>query len=399
MQSSRRGLVALIGGSTALFTSGTFIFGFPGVMGPFWMDLFGVGRGAVGGTLFFVLAAVGTFMFVVGRLQERVGLQRMMTVGALICGFDVFLLLVASHIFWVYAWAFLMGVGTSFIYVPCLTIIQRWFPAKRGLVSGVVNFSFGFSGAVMSPILTVMLLGLGYEMMIVILGAGALAVGLFSALLSAPPTEPQVAPESATETRLAPSRSLTAGESLKTRAFWRLWLTWALLGAAGIAMVTLSTQFGISLGYPLKSAVVILTAFNVTNAVSRIIMGWLSDYTGRNLAMSATFFAAGISYFLLPYASGLAGASIAAAVVGFAFGTMFAVSAPLTTDCFGMDHFGSIFGLVFTSYGVLAAPLGPWLSGYVLDITGGNFSIAFGYLGVFCVASAILVLNVTPPER
>ncbi len=48
-----------------------------------------------------------------------------------------------------------------------------------------------------------------------------------------------------------------------------------------------------------------------------------------------------------------------AAVVGFAFGTLFAVSAPLTTDCFGITHFGAISGLVFTVYGFVAGPLGP----------------------------------------
>ena len=58
----------------------------------------------------------------------------------------------------------------------------------------------------------------------------------------------------------------------------------------------------------------------------------------------------------------------------------FAVSAPLATDCFGMTHFGAIFGLVFMAYGFVAGPLGPWLSGHVLDSTQGNFQVVFTYL-------------------
>ena len=44
-------------------------------------------------------------------------------------------------------------------------------------------------------------------------------------------------------------------------------------------------------------------------------------------------------------------------MVGFSFGTLFSVSAPLVADC---------FGLTFVAYGFVAGPLGPTLSGYLL---------------------------------
>ena len=59
MANRRRGLYALIGSSVAIFWPGAFIFGFPGVMAPYWSQSFGVGRGAIGAIMFFVLAAVG----------------------------------------------------------------------------------------------------------------------------------------------------------------------------------------------------------------------------------------------------------------------------------------------------------------------------------------------------
>ncbi|MBW2440249.1 MAG: hypothetical protein JRH12_07240 [Deltaproteobacteria bacterium] len=65
-------------------------------------------------------------------------------------------------------------------------------------------------------------------------------------------------------------------------------------------------------------------------------------------------------------------------------------------DCFGMDHFGAIFGLIFTAYGFFAGPLGPWLSGYILDITGGSYTIVFSYLGLTYLAAAGLILLVRP---
>ena len=73
-----------------------------------------------------------------------------------------------------------------------------------------------------------------------------------------------------------------------------------------------------------------------------------------------------------------------------------AVSAPIAGDCFGMAHFGAIFGLIFTAYGFLSGPLGPWLSGYVLDRTQGNYTLVFSYLGFMYLASAGLILMVQP---
>ena len=114
--------------------------------------------------------------------------------------------------------------------------------------------------------------------------------------------------------------------------------------------------------------------------------------------MSATFFAAAGAYFILPHVSGVVIPAVLAAIIGFAFGTLFAVSAPLATDCFGLLHFGSIFGAIFTAYGFAAGPLGPWLGGYLLDATRGDFVAVFSYLGLFCVVSGILIRLVTPPQ-
>jgi OFA family oxalate/formate antiporter-like MFS transporter len=73
---------------------------------------------------------------------------------------------------------------------------------------------------------------------------------------------------------------------------------------------------------------------------------------------------------------------------------MFAVGAPLAADVFGPRHFGEIFGLLFTSYGFISGAIGPALGGWLLDATNGNFTLVFGYLGVFCLAAAGLVRGV-----
>jgi MFS transporter, OFA family, oxalate/formate antiporter len=87
------------------------------------------------------------------------------------------------------------------------------------------------------------------------------------------------------------------------------------------------------------------------------------------------------------------------AAVGLAFGSIFAVSAPLAVDCFGLAHFGSIFGLIFTAYGFCSGILGPWLSGFLLDLTNGNFMLVFTYLGGLYIVAAILIWFVRPRRQ
>jgi len=395
-----RGILAVIGSAGAIFWPGAFIFGYPGVMGSFWQQRFGVGRGEIGNTLFFVLAAVGLFMFFVGRWQERWGARKLILCGALLCGLNTFLIASADRLGLLYLWAFLNGTASAFIYLPGLTTVQRWFPARRGLVSGIVNLVFGLSAAVMAPLFGSLLQSLGYGPMNRLLGWTALITGLAFALLAELPE--RVDKRSGRETTPGPRPSGAMGpavsvrEALRSRPFWFLWATWALMGAAGIAMVFLAVPFGISRGLPSASAVLLLTAFNLTNGGSRLIMGYFSDRFSRTAGMSMTFLAAGSAYLLLPHVQAQTATVLAAAVIGFAFGTLFAVSAPLAVDCFGLTHFGAIFGLVFTAYGFLAGLLGPSLSGYLLEATGADFRIVFSYLGLFCLIASFLVRRVRP---
>ncbi len=140
-------------------------------------------------------------------------------------------------------------------------------------------------------------------------------------------------------------------------------------------------------------------AFSVGNGASRLAMGGLSDLVGRTATLGAAFAAAGLAYLLLPQATGPGLTAALVATVGVAFGTLFAVSAPLAVECFGPAHFGAVFGLVFTAYGFVSGALGPWLSGYLLDASGGDLGVVCGYLGALCLVAAALVLGVRPPVR
>ena len=378
------------------FIPGSLIFGFPGVMGPYWQKTFNAGRAETGQILFYVLAAAGLHMFLIGRLQERLRPFWIAGMGAILYGFSLMALGRASHMNGVYLWAFITGASSAFCYLPPLMVVQRWFPGRKGLVSGLVSMSFGLSGAVMVPVYSHLVQSLGYMTMTRLAGISVLLAGLATAAgihlpASASPVAATGAPAQGVGTL-----SLSLRQSLRTRSFWLLWFTNAFVGAAGIAMVTVSIPFGIANGLEGAEALVLLMAFNITNGTSRLVSGFLSDRVGRKRIMSSAFFLAGCAYVLFPHLKGLAVWAVLAAAVGFAFGTLFAVSAPFVSDCFGMAHFGSIFGLVFTAFGFFSGALGPWLSGYLLDSSGGNFTLVFLYLGGLMFVSSLLIQVATP---
>ncbi len=396
---AKGGLTVLAAACTAIFWPGAFIFGFPGVMGRHWQAALQVDRAAIGGTLFFVLAAAGIAMFITGRLMQRFGPARLTAGSALLCGMGVLLVGRADGIGMVYLYAFLVGASSAFIYLPALTVVQAWFPRRRGLVSGLVNMVFALSAALMAPVFSHGLAQFGYRPTSTALGLVALAVGLAAApfmKLPAAPIKPAPGPKKLTA---LPAISFTARQATRTRSFWFIWLVWILAGGAGIAMVTLAAPFGLAMGLPLAKAVWILTAFNLTNGLGRLISGYLSDFLGRSRAICLAFTLSGTAYLLMTHLSGVGAWAVLAALVGFGFGTQFSVAAPLISDCFGLDHFADIFGLLFTGYGFLAGLAGPWLSGYLLDLYPGNFQLVFNCLGGFFFLSAILVIFTREPGK
>jgi OFA family oxalate/formate antiporter-like MFS transporter len=402
MSRSRKGAFTVIFCSMTVILPGALMLGYPGVMAPYWQDRFQVGEGPIGNILFFMWLPVGIFMFLAGKLHGRYGTRLINISGSLVCGLSILLMSSASSIRWVYLWASLHGIGTCTTYNPALTAAQGWFPRRKGLVSGIVNLAFGIAGAAMVPIFAYMASSMSPAGMHVTLSVAILLVGMTAGQFVAPPGEerrPDEASQRPAGDNPLTDRSFTVAMALRTRAFWYLWSAWALQGAAGMSMLTLSTAFGLFRGFPVESAALVLMAFNLTNGGSRILTGYLSDVVGGTRVMAVAFFAAGTAYMLLPYVSGVILTLIMAATAGFAFGTLITVTAPLVVECFGLKHFGAIFGLLWSAIGFVSGLIGPSLCGYVLDITGGNYVIVFSYLGLCSLVSAILIRRVRPSGR
>ena len=132
-------VVILMACACAIFWPGSFIFALPGVLRQYWQQEFAAGGGAVGGTVLFILAGATCFMYLCGRWQEKYGPRRLASIGAVMSGGSVIWLSRADGMTDVNLWAFLVGAGSAFVYLPGLTLVQRWYPERRGLVAGFFN--------------------------------------------------------------------------------------------------------------------------------------------------------------------------------------------------------------------------------------------------------------------
>ena len=374
-------------GGLAVFFPGAFLFGFPGVMAVQWQELLGVEKARIGQLMFFTLAGTGCSMYLSGKIQDKIAPHWLILVGTLACGLGVGAVARAFTLTQVFAWAFCEGFFCAFVYIPCLTISQKLFPEQRGLATGFINLVFGGAAAVMAPLFSFLLITQGYRATCRISMALAVSSGIVCAFFMRGPSL-SFKPSGGSGTVLG------VGRILALKSFRYLWWVWALAGAAGVSMIMLSASLGQSLGYNVPQYVMILTGFSILNGLGRIVCGILADRISKRKILMSVFLMAGGAYLLMPFFHNLYALSFLASFVGLAFGVLFTVSAPLVTDCFGLENFGRVFGLIFTAYGFMAGFIGPWMSGVVLSLTHDNFRIVFIGFALFYLVAAILVRQV-----
>ena len=397
---NRKGAFSVFGCCISVFWAGFLAFGYPGMMGTHWREIYHVGAAQTGAVVTFMLFALACGMFFSGRVHMKLGMRKCILVGTLFNIAAMIVLMNAKSIGGVYAWGFITNLGSSFTYGPALTTAQQWFPHRTGVASGVVNFVFGMAAAAMSPVFKTVMGAAGYGKMNVILLVCIVATNLIAMIFAESVEKTRLTDEEKAAHRELLARAgagekgdsgndLTVKQTLKTKDFWIIWVVWIFMGAAGISMVSLSEGYALSIGL---SGIVVLSAFNLVNGGSRIVAGLMCDVIGGERTAVIAYVLTAAGYGMLPFMRSVAGASISAACIGFGMGTLFTVTGPVAAKRFGLKYFGMIYGLIFTAYGFIGGILGPALSGVVLDKTGGSYGIVFGYLAVFALIGAGLMI-------
>ncbi|MDD5111212.1 MAG: OFA family MFS transporter [Candidatus Altiarchaeota archaeon] len=354
------------------------------------------------------LASFALVMIFAGRLQDRIGPRIVATAGGIVLGLGYALASFTNGNFIALTLTvgLIGGAGIGLGYVCPIAACVKWFPDKRGMVTGLAVAGFG-AGAWLFQIVGSSLIEsepvLSAGLMKAFLYLGGiffLTVVVGAQLLKNPPAGwlPEGWTPPAKKTPAGAVEDYNWNEMLKTKQFWMLWLSFTFAATAGLMVIGILKPFGIWAGLDkltAGSAVGILALFN---GAGRILWGTASDKIGRSKSMAFMFIlqAAMMLVLIKMGSSGLL-LAIASAWVGFNFGGNFALFPSATADYFGTKNVGVNYGFVFTAYGV-AGIIGPILGGQVFDMTG-NYKWAFIPTGILCAIAAVISLMLKHPHH
>lgn len=304
------------------------------------------------------------------------------------------------------------GAGIGLAYVCPIAVGMKWFPDKKGLITGLAVAGFGF-GALIWIKLAGAWGGLIDSMGILnVFGLYGLiffaTVSLGSLTMVNPPagwqpegwTDPELKLEGS---EISGPQNLLPRQMLRTPQFYMTWTVFIFSAMAGLMTIGIIKLFGIdslvAAGYePGKASAIAGTAmavfFALANGIGRIAWGWMSDRLGRRLSITTMAGVQGIMMLLFYWMGGSpALLYLGAAIIGFNFGGNFALFPTATADFFGTAHVGQNYGWMFTAYGV-GGILGPVMAGAFRD--SGTWLPAFLISGALCLAAALLAWNTRP---
>lgn len=378
------------------------------------------------------LAVFAVCMIIAGRLQVRFGPRPIAVAGGIILGAGYMLGGILGSTFW---GQFLFigvigGAGIGLAYVVPIAVGVKWFPDKKGLISGIAVAGFGFgatlwvklAGSWFDGLLyTTSLFSLpGVQSVFIIYGATFMIfVVMGSLVLVNPPAgytphgfDPT--PPSLEEHPNGLSyKEFTSLEMLKKPQFYMLWIMFFSTALAGLMVIYSISLFGIdslqsaeAVTDPAHAAAIAGTAmawYAIFNGLGRIIWGGISDRTGRKWSLFLMCsFQAFIMLVLFEMGTAASSLIIAAAIIGFNFGGNFALFPATTADYFGTQNLGTNYGWIFLSYG-LAGIAGPQIAGYFRDAADvgdiSTWSISFTIAGVFCIFAALVSLLLKAPSK
>ncbi len=373
------------------------------------------------------LLVFAIFTIIGGRLQIKQGPMKVALLGGVLLGLGYILASFtgASFIGKLIFIGVLAGAGIGLAYVVPIATGVKWFPDKKGLVSGLAVAGFGF-GAFIWILLANPPSVLGFTGLIspqtvagvatytianvdfafLVYGVAFLVlVCLGSLVMKNPPAG--YAPKGWTPPQTKSGKpggiSLKPRAMLKSRNFYILWMMFLIGALAGLMVIgnvqnfAKSTTDGfIAYGFSVTEAVdfaVIGAAvcLPIFNGAGRIVWGQISDKTGRRKALMAMFAFQAVTmglFFYTPANPYLF--YVIAALIGFNFGGNFALFPSSCADSFGSENVGLNYGFLFTAYGI-GGIVGPILAGAVQD-AGFSFLYAFIPAAIMCVVAVGLAV-------
>lgn len=347
---------------------------------------------------------IGTY--VGGRFQDAKGPRVVALTGGVVYAAGIILASFASSAddLWliILGYGVISGLGLGFAYIVPIAMLQKWFPDKRGLITGLAVGGFGFGAVLTSPVAQWLIdrnpddptsaflpLGIAY-----------LVMSLVGASIFRNPPADYVVPgqEGAAEQAAARrSHDYTQSEALRTPQWYFLTAILTLSVSAGISLISQAKLSATDIaGFSVSGAATVVGVLAIFNGAGRIVWAAVSDHIGRMPTFAFLLGIQGGCLLVLPHATNpvlfFALASLVYLCYGGTFGTMPATAG----DFFGVKNAGAIYGLMLVGWS-LGGIIGPIIASALIGEDKG-YTMAYSVIGIIALAAVALTLVTKKPK-
>jgi len=375
-------------------------------------------RGSTSSILSINLLVYAFFAPFAGILMDRYGPRKVFPFGGALVGLGLIACSSANTLweFFIY-FGLIVGVGISLLgTTPHNPILANWFIKRRGLAVGLAFSGVGFSfplGILVQWFITnfgwrvsYILTGLMVIIIVVPINAifqrfrpeekGLLADAEKNLREEDKGKEKKEIMDELIVDKEWVKTEWTLRKAIRTYRFWALFFFDFLGGLSLMTIVTHQVRFAVDVGFSEMVAASAFGLFGIANVVGHA-SGFISDrlgreetcYIGVGSAIIATIMLLKVDtiselYYLYLYSI----------LFGFGMGLIAATSYTIFADIFYGKHLGSITGFIITSLG-MGLSIGPWLAGYIYDITG-TYRFAFFIAMISLFISGIWIWIAAP---
>ncbi|MDO4552999.1 MAG: OFA family MFS transporter [Bacillota bacterium] len=346
-----------------------------------------------------VLCVFGIFIGVISpRLNARVLMyagSTLFVLGWIITGF-------ATEV-WMMQFGFgvVTGMGGGALYNFSVTNTSKWFPDKKGFVSGLLLGGAAIGPVFCAPVATAVLSEAGVNTAYIIMGA-IYAVLMFAVgwlvHVPAPDYKPEGWNPVITEARSPVGRDYRWNEMMKTPTFYMLYFLFIFACTPSLMMLGTVASIGqdqAAMTAALASLAVSLLA--ISNFLGRLFFGSISDKIGRYNTLLIALCINLCAVLLLSQMNTPLPFMVVMCAVGACGGALLVMFPPITSDCFGVRNSVLNYSIMFSAYSI-AALVGPQLAAYYKR-TQGVYTMAFIWAGILMAIAIAILLTIMRMQK
>ena len=326
-----------------------------------------------------------------GKLQDKLGIRKLISIAGIIMGAGLILTSKVTSISMLYIMAgLIVGAADGIAYITILSNCIKWFPEKKGLISGISVGAYGAGSLIFKYINASLISSKGVSAAFLYWGIIVMVLVFTGAqLLKDAPVEKVSVNNSANE------NNFTVRQMLKTRQSYLLFIVFFTACMSGLYLIGIVKDIGVQLaGLSPEVAANAVAMVAIFNTSGRIILGALSDKVGRLKVVLFTLTVTAMAVFILSFVNlnfGIFFACVAG--IAFCFGGNITVFPAIVGDFFGLKNHSKNYGIIYQGFGFGA------LSGSVIASLVGGFKPTFIVIGILCIVSVIIVAKIKAPKN